>query len=468
MASVLATPTAPVDLKALKTKQQGAWSSGDYAVVGTSLQIVGEELCEALDLRAGQKVLDVAAGNGNATLAAARRFAEVTSTDYVPALLERGRQRATADGLSVMFREADAEALPFADGAFDAVLSTFGVMFTPDQEKAASELVRVCRRGGRIGLANWTPQGFIGQMFKTIAKHIAPSGMPSPVLWGDEATVRGRLKRGILDVKCTLRFAQFSYPFPPHVVVKFFRENYGPMAKAFASLDPEGQERLTRDLVELWTKHNRAEGAGTLVDSEFLEVIAVRETKRADIAEFRSPGLERKAQSRRAELLADRIEEGAARLAEFASQLTETEWRVAIAEGGKPGRTAGVIVHHVASVYPIEVQLAKTIASGQSVTDVTWDVVNALNARHVEEHANATKAETLELLKRNSAEAAAAVRELTDEQLDRAAPFSLSYGAPVTAQFVIEDHALRHSWHHLARLRRAFGTTNAYPHSELG
>src|ERR1700728_3903837 len=172
------------DLAAVKTRQQAAWSSGDYAIVGTTLQIVGEELCETLDLRAGQKVLDVAAGNGNVSLAAARRWCNVVSTDYVPALLERGRARATADGLTIEFKEADAEALPFADGAFDAVVSTFGVMFTPNQDEAAAELVRVCKPGGKIGLANWTPDGFVGQMFKTIGKYAPPpAGVKSPALW---------------------------------------------------------------------------------------------------------------------------------------------------------------------------------------------------------------------------------------------------------------------------------------------
>ena len=175
----------PVDLKALKARQQAAWSSGDYAVIGTTLQIVGEELCEALDIRSGQKVLDVAAGNGNASLAAARRWCDVVATDYVPALLERARERAAAERLDIEFREADAEALPFPDASFDVVVSTFGVMFTPDQDRAAAEMVRVCKRGGKIGLANWTPEGFIGQLFKTIGKHVPPPpGAKSPALWG--------------------------------------------------------------------------------------------------------------------------------------------------------------------------------------------------------------------------------------------------------------------------------------------
>jgi SAM-dependent methyltransferase len=185
MSAVLSTSSPAIDLVAVKTRQQAAWSTGNYAVVGTTLQIVGENLCEALDLRAGNRVLDVAAGNGNATLAAARRFSDVTSTDYVASLLESGRARAQAEGHTVQFWEADAEDLPFPDASFDAVMSTFGVMFTPDQNRAAGELARVCKPGGRIGLANWTPESFIGQLFKTIGKYIPPApGVKSPALWG--------------------------------------------------------------------------------------------------------------------------------------------------------------------------------------------------------------------------------------------------------------------------------------------
>src|SRR5215208_2533807 len=182
------TQSVQPDLKAMKSRQQGAWAAGDYAVVGTTLQIVGEELCEALDLRAGASVLDVAAGNGNVSLAAARRWCDVVATDYVPALLDRARERAEVERLPITFREADAEALPFPDESFDVVVSTFGVMFTPDQERAAAELLRVCKRGGRIGLANWTPEGFIGQLFKTIGRHVPPpAGAKSPALWGTRA-----------------------------------------------------------------------------------------------------------------------------------------------------------------------------------------------------------------------------------------------------------------------------------------
>ena len=204
-----------IDLSALKTRQHGAWSSGDYAVVGTTLQIVGEELCEALDLRAGQKVLDVAAGNGNATLAAARRWCEVVSTDYVPSLLERGRARAAAEGLSVEFKEADAEALDFADATFDTVLSTFGVMFTPDQDRAAAELLRVCKSGGKIGLANWTPEGFIGQLFKTLGKYLPPpAGAKSPALWGTQARITEMFGASAASIKAERRHFMFRYRSP--------------------------------------------------------------------------------------------------------------------------------------------------------------------------------------------------------------------------------------------------------------
>ena len=264
------------DLAALKTRQQGAWSSGDYAVVGTTLQIVGEELCEALDLRSGQKVLDVAAGNGNATLAAARRWCEVVSTDYVPSLLERGRSRAAADGLSVEFREADAEALPFADASFDAVVSTFGVMFTPDQDKAASELARVSKRGGKIGLANWTPEGFIGQLFKTLGKYLPPpAGAKSPALWGTEARIKEMFGASAASIKAERRHFNFRYRSPEHFL-EIFKNYYGPTLKAFAALDAANQQGLTNDLLALIGRMNRAEDGTMVVPSEYLEVVITR------------------------------------------------------------------------------------------------------------------------------------------------------------------------------------------------
>src|SRR5712692_6217347 len=216
-----ATATAP-DLAALKTRQQAAWSSGNYAIVGTTLQIVGEELCEALDLRSGRKVLDVAAGNGMASLAAARRWCDVISTDYVSSLLERGRVRASAEGLTIEFKEADAEALPFADGTFDTVVSTFGVMFTPNQDQAAAELLRVCKSDGQIGLANWTPDGFIGQIFKTLGKYLPPpAGAKSPLLWGTRGRLGEMFDAGASSVKAQPRLFNFRYRSPDHFLEMF-------------------------------------------------------------------------------------------------------------------------------------------------------------------------------------------------------------------------------------------------------
>jgi len=271
-----AVKAAPVDFGALKTRQQAAWSSGDYAVIGTTLQIVGETLCEALDLRSGAKVLDVAAGNGNVTLAAARRFCEVTSTDYVPELLERGRVRAAAEGLPIEFRVADAEALPFADGSFDAVVSTFGVMFAPDQERAAAEMLRVCKRGGKIGLANWTPEGFIGQMFKTMGKHVAPpAGVKPPPLWGNPARLSELFDPQQASVGWAKRDYVFRYRSPAHWV-EVFRTWYGPVLKAFAALDAGKQAALESDLLALAGQFNRSGDGTMVVPSEYLEIVIKR------------------------------------------------------------------------------------------------------------------------------------------------------------------------------------------------
>lgn len=265
-----------VDLVALKARQQGAWSSGDYAVIGTTLQIVGEQLCEAADLRSGWTVLDVAAGNGNATLAAARRGCAVVSTDYVPALLERGRERAQAERLAVEFRQADAEALPFADASFDAVLSTFGVMFTPDQDKAAAEMLRVCRPGGRVGLANWTPEGFIGQLFRTMAGHLPPpAGVRSPALWGTEARLAELFESGAADIAVTRRTFAFRY-HSPEQWLEVFRTWYGPVLKAFAALEAPTQAALTTDLLALVDRFNRSGDTTMVVPSEYLEVVVTR------------------------------------------------------------------------------------------------------------------------------------------------------------------------------------------------
>lgn len=266
----------PVDFAAVKARQRGAWSSGDYAVVGTTLQIVGEDLCEALDIRAGQKVLDVAAGNGNVSLAAARRWCEVIATDYVPALLERGRERAAADRLNVEFREADAEALPFRDATFDVVVSTFGVMFTPDQDKAAAELTRVCRPAGKIGLANWTPDGFIGQLFKTIGKHLPPpSGVKSPALWGTLARLDELFGPQALAITASPRNFVFRYRSREHWM-EVFKGTYGPLLNAFSALEPAAQSALNNDLRALIDRFNRSGDATMVVPSEYLEVVITR------------------------------------------------------------------------------------------------------------------------------------------------------------------------------------------------
>ena len=267
---------APNDLPAVKMRQQTAWASGDYAVIGTTLQIVGESLAEACQLRWGERVLDVAAGNGNATLAAARRGCSVTSTDYVSTLLERGAERAAAERLEVKFQVADAEALPFDDASFDVVMSTFGVMFTPDQAKAASELARVCRPGGRIALANWTPAGFIGQMFKVLGRHLPPpAGVQPPSLWGVESHLQALFGDKASAIAVTPRFFNFRYRSAAHFI-DVFRTWYGPVHKAFAALPAEKAQMLERDLTELLNGLNRGGEASLLVPGEYLEVVITR------------------------------------------------------------------------------------------------------------------------------------------------------------------------------------------------
>jgi len=266
---------APPDLAAIKQAQQTTWASGDFAVIGVTLQIVGEMLAEAIDIRAGETVLDVAAGNGNASLAAARRFARVMSTDYVPALLDKGRQRAAAEGLPVEFRVADAEDLPFPDGDFDIALSTFGVMFAPDHPRAARELLRVVREGGRIGLANWTPEGFVGQLFKLMAGHVPPpAGLKSPALWGTEAYLQ-TLFGDAADIRAERRLFHFRYASPAHWL-QVFRDYYGPTHKAFARLDPVGQAALERDILAMLERFNTAGPASLVLPSEYLEVVITK------------------------------------------------------------------------------------------------------------------------------------------------------------------------------------------------
>lgn len=265
-----------IDYAAIKSRQQAAWATGDYAVVGTTLQVVGELLCEALDLRSGSRVLDVAAGNGNVTLAAARRWCDVTSTDYVPALLESGRKRAVAEGHSIKFQEADVESLPFADGSFDVVVSTFGVQFAPNQERAAKELARVCRPGGKIGLASWTPESFIGQLFKLIGKYVPPAAGLKPASgWGSRARIEELFGTSAKDIQTKKRDFSFRYRSAMHWI-EVFRTYYGPMNKTFGGLDAEKQTAFTRELVDLIEQGNRSGDRTLVLPSEYLEVVVER------------------------------------------------------------------------------------------------------------------------------------------------------------------------------------------------
>lgn len=455
MNAIATAPQTESEFDGLKTRLKTTWMTGDYDLFARYMEKGAEEFFERLGIAPGTRLLDVGCGAGQLALIAARAGVQVTGCDIAVNWLEKARSRAAAEGLAITFEEGDAESLPYQDGQFDSVVSLVGAMFAPQPDRVAAELTRVCRPGGMIAMANWTPGGFVGRMFQVIAKHIAPSGMPAPVLWGDEATVRDRFREGVAELWLTHRFYHFDYPFPPDWVVEFFRTNYGPMWHAFASLDRSGQEDLRSELVHLWAAHNEAEDDTTMVDGEYLEVIAIR--PQSTLAGPYTPLPQREATTpkRRSELLADRIEEGAAGLTAFAEGLSEAEWRTPMSASDR--RPVGVVVHHVASIYPVELDLARAIAGGKAVTDVPWEAVAEMNAKHAHDNTGVTKAAALELLRRNSRETAAAVRAFTDEELDRAAPFSLSFGAPVTAQFVIEDHALRHSWHHLAGIRKAVG-----------
>src|SRR5262245_48811222 len=264
------------EFEQLKTRLRTTWMTGDYDLFSRFMQGDAEVFFRRLGVAPGTRLLDVGCGAGQLALIAARAGAQVTGCDISTNWLDKARTRAAAEGLEVTFEEGDAESLPYEDAQFDAVISLIGAMFAPRPERVAAELVRVCRPGGMIAMANWTPGGFVGQMFKAISKHIAPSGMPSPVLWGDESTVRNRFREGISDLKCAPYFYHFDYPFPPDAVVEFYRANYGPMTRAFASLDITGQEKLRSDLVALWSAHNKAVGDSTKVDAEYLEVIATR------------------------------------------------------------------------------------------------------------------------------------------------------------------------------------------------
>jgi len=443
------------EFEQLKSRLKATWSTGDYDRFSRFMEKDAEQFFRRLDIAPGTRLLDVGCGAGQFALIAGRAGVNVSACDIATNWLEKARERAASEGLEISFQEGDAESLPYPDGQFDAVVSLIGAMFAPRPDYVAAELTRVCRPGGMIAMANWTPSGFVGQMFKTISKHIAPSGMPSPVLWGDEATVRDRLLDGIADVKCVTQIYHFDYPFSPEEVVEFYRINYGPVSRAFASLCANEQKQLRTEPVRLWSSHNKADGNATKVDAEYLEVIAIRDGKTTNTRQSGVIHTIGRSASGRAQSLANRIEQGAAGLAAFAETLSEAEWHTPVSSTDR--RSVGLVVHHVASMYPIEIDVARAIASCKAVSDVTWEVVAQLNAKHAKDHPQVSKSAALELLRQNSREAAAAVSEFTDQELDNAAPFSLSFGAPVTAQFVIEDHALRHSWHHLAGIRKALG-----------
>jgi ubiquinone/menaquinone biosynthesis C-methylase UbiE len=267
-------PSTIVDLEAVKARQQIMWASGDFAVIGTTLQIVGETLCETLDVDSGSRVLDVACGNGNAALAAARRWWRVTGLDYVPALLRRAADRAQAEGLALELVEGDAERMPFDDASFDAALSTFGIMFAPDQERAAREITRVVKPGGKIGLASWTPAGFIGQMLVTVGRHVPPpAGVASPIYWGTEERIE-QLFAGVRAIRTTKQLFPFRYESAEHML-DIFRRFYGPTHKAFGALAPDGQARLEADLIELMARFNRS-SSSCVIPAEYLEVVIER------------------------------------------------------------------------------------------------------------------------------------------------------------------------------------------------
>jgi ubiquinone/menaquinone biosynthesis C-methylase UbiE len=267
------------ELEALKAKLKATWMAGDFDKIAQLIAPGAEEFIERLELTSGTRVLDIACGSGNLSLPAARAGAKVTGVDIAPNLLETARKRAFAAGLKIEFDEGDAEQLPYPDASFDVVVTMFGAMFAPRPELVARELRRVCRPGGRIVMANWTPTGFIGQMFKTTAAHLPPPNFPSPLLWGDEATVRQRLQDGEEDLQFTRRIISFRLPITPEQTVEYFRAWYGPTLRAFAALTEIGQAALRRDLVQLWSQHNQATDGTTHVEAEYLEVTLKGATK---------------------------------------------------------------------------------------------------------------------------------------------------------------------------------------------
>ena len=264
------------ELESLKARLKATWMAGDYGHFAKYLEPGALEFLARLAVGPGTRMLDVGCGAGQIAIPAARAGARVTGVDIAANLIAQARARAQAEGVDVQFDEGDAEALPYERGAFDLVVSLIGAMFAPRPERVAAELVRVCRPGGRIVMANWTPSGFVGLMFKAIGKHVPPPPMPSPLLWGDEGSVRERLREGVSDLQLKKRMYPFSYPFPPNEVVEHFRTYFGPINRAFAALDGTGQVALRSDLEKLWTEHNQAAAGATQYQAEYLEVVAVR------------------------------------------------------------------------------------------------------------------------------------------------------------------------------------------------
>jgi SAM-dependent methyltransferase len=269
------TPTP--EMESLKARLKATWMAGDYSLIAKSTELGTQEFVNRLALTPGTRLLDVACGSGNVAIEAAHRGAVVTGVDIAPNLLEEGRKRAADAGVAVQFDEGDAEQLPYPDAAFDVVTSMFGAMFAPRPRVTGAELVRVCRSGGRIAMANWTPAGFAGQILQTVARHAPPlPGVPPPLQWGDEAAVRERLHDGVADLQMTRQICPITYPFPPLEVVEYFKTYFGPVNQAFAALDDDGQRSLRQDLERLWSEHNRATDQSTRIDAEYLEVIATR------------------------------------------------------------------------------------------------------------------------------------------------------------------------------------------------
>jgi len=271
-----ASTTSVSELASLKAKLKATWMSGDFDKIAQVIAAGGAEFIARLQLAPGARALDLACGTGNLSLTAARAGAVVTGVDIAPNLLATARARAEAEGVNIQYDEGDAEALPYADAAFDEVVTMFGAMFAPQPQLVATEMTRVCHPGGRLAMANWTPAGFIGQMFKVTGQHVPPPPMPSPLLWGDEATVGERLRDGFTDLRCVRRELTMAFPMAPPDAVEFFRTWYGPTQRAFAALDEAGQAALRRDLERLWTEHNYATDGTTRIAAEYLEVTATR------------------------------------------------------------------------------------------------------------------------------------------------------------------------------------------------